>query len=485
MEKQLVKTLVIAFLFIMGYTYVMQKYFPKQQQPLQTEPAKEEKTVKTTLPPFQIIQEEKEKLPEAAIGKFVVTYSPRGGYIKKIYMKDYKTTLLPGNIGITQETQDVEYKAQIQKDNIVFVSPQGQAKEFSFSGDLIKIKVPSSSTSPLILFSNPLEAKDLQQKAQEIFYYQNNTLQKINAKKIDEKTLNNIQFAGTCDYHFCLSLVKNSYNAKLVKDSKNIYLTILPPVPEVSLYVGPQIEKDLKPFGLEGVVNYGFFHSIGIGLAKLLYFFHSFTKNWGASIILLAIITYVVLLPFTAKSTKAMKRMQEVQPEIEELRRKYKDNPQKLNKETLELYKKYKINPIGGCLPLLFQFPVFIALYQVLLKFVELKNANFLWIKDLSLPDHAIKLPFPAPVDYLNILPLLIVVVGFIQQKISNPIGGSSEQKSMGFIMIFVMGVIFYNFPAGLTLYWLTQNILTLLYQARVSKMRFHVKTPQAHSPID
>jgi YidC/Oxa1 family membrane protein insertase len=164
-----------------------------------------------------------------------------------------------------------------------------------------------------------------------------------------------------------------------------------------------------------------------------------------------------------------MRKMQEIQPEIDELRKKYRDNPQKLNKETLEIYKKYKINPIGGCLPLVFQFPVFIALYQVLIKFVEFKNSEFLWIKDLSLPDHALKLPFPAPVDYLNILPLLIVVVGLVQQKFASPVSVSNQHKSMGFMMIFLMGVIFYNFPSGLTLYWLTQNILTFLYQFRVT----------------
>ncbi|MCK9573561.1 MAG: membrane protein insertase YidC [Candidatus Omnitrophica bacterium] len=476
MEKQLVKTLIVTFLFVMGYMFVMQKHFPKPPQ--QTEIVKEEKILKTPQASSQInIEKETEKLPETTIGKFIVTYSPRGGYIKNISLKDYQATLLPENIGFIQEAKETEYQPRIGKDKIVFTSAKGQTKEFSFEENVLKIKISPSPARPMVLFSNPLGAKNLQRKPQELFYYQKDSLKKVNPKKADEKILQDIQFAGTCDYHFCLSLIKGAYNIQMVKDENNIYVTMVPPVPEVSLYVGPQIEKNLKPLGLEGVVNYGLFHGVGIGLAKLLYFFHSITKNWGASIILLAIITYVILLPFTAKSTKAMKRMQAVQPEIEELKKKYKDNPQKLNKETLELYKKYKINPIGGCLPLLFQFPVFIALYQVLLKFVELRNANFLWIKDLSQPDHAIKLPFPAPLDYLNVLPLLIVVVGLIQQKVSGPMGGSSEQKSMGLIMTLFMGVIFYNFPSGLTLYWLTQNILTLAYHMRVSRASFHVKT--------
>jgi YidC/Oxa1 family membrane protein insertase len=166
-------------------------------------------------------------------------------------------------------------------------------------------------------------------------------------------------------------------------------------------------------------------------------------------------------------STKAMKRMAEIQPEVEALKKKYKDNPQKLNKEIMDLYKKYKINPLGSCLPMFFQFPIFIALYQVLLRFVELKGVSFLWIKDLTLPDCAFKLPFPPPLDYVNILPVLIAIVGLFQQKFSTTPSLSKEQKSMGLIFSILMGVIFYNFPASLTLYWFVQNLLTFIYQLR------------------
>lgn len=480
MEKQLVKTLVVTFLFVMGYMFIMSKYFPKQTPP----PVVSSGTQASGSPnaenekPSNIqIHKETEKLPETTIDNFSVTYSPKGGYIKNIFLKNYQTELLLDNIGFVQKEQDVYFQPKIQDNKIIFTSPSGYKKEFIFDNDSLGIKFSSPLNSPIILFSKPLNSKKIEHRNQELFYYDNQKLQRVNTKKIDSALLNNVKFAGTSDYHFCISLVSASYNIQWLKDSDNIYLAVVPPVSELQLYIGPKIENKLKPFGLEAVVNYGFFHGIGIGLSKLLYFFHSFTNNWGISIILLAILTYIVLLPFTMKSTKAMKRMQEVQPEIDELRKKYKDNPQKLNKEMLELYKKYKVNPMGGCFPLLFQFPVFIALYQVLLKFVELKNANFLWIQDLSLPDHAIKLPFPPPIDYINILPLLIVIVGLIQQKVASPMSGASEQKSMGLIMVVMMGVIFYNFPAGLTLYWLTQNILTLAYQARIAKVRFHVKT--------
>ncbi|MDD4955714.1 MAG: YidC/Oxa1 family membrane protein insertase, partial [Candidatus Omnitrophica bacterium] len=126
--------------------------------------------------------------------------------------------------------------------------------------------------------------------------------------------------------------------------------------------------------------------------------------------------------------------------------------------------------------------------WQVLPKLVELKGASFLCIKDLSLADHAFRLPFPPPVDYINLLPIGMMITGLIQQKLMTPPVTSGDQKSMGsagVIMSLMFGVFLYNFASCLTLYWLTQNILTLAYQMRVSKLRFHVKTPKAHGPID
>jgi len=205
-------------------------------------------------------------------------------------------------------------------------------------------------------------------------------------------------------------------------------------------------------------------------MVKLLYFFYFLTKNWGLSIIGFAVFIYFVLFPFTAKSTKTMRRMQEIQPEIEELKNKHKDSPQKLQKETMELYRKYKINPLGGCLPLFLQLPIFISLYQVLFRLVDLKGANFLWISDLSLPDSLLKLPFPPPVNYLNLLPILLMIIGLVQQKVTTSAGSSPEQKKMGLFFGVFLGVIFYNFPSGLVLYWLTQNLLTFTYQLRISK---------------
>jgi YidC/Oxa1 family membrane protein insertase len=455
--------------------FFVSKYAPKQEVPPQT-PAIEQKVI---LQKEEMPLSEPETLSEATIGNFVVNYSSRGGYVKNIFLKDYQTQLFSEDVGLSQEDKNVDYKANVESDRLVFSANGKKQKEFIFKGKVLTIKLSSPSSSSMIIFSNNLKPKKLESgNVHELFYYKGDNLQRLAPQKIKEETFEGVSFAGTRDNHFCLSLTKGSYNVKWQSINNRVFLLASPPVSEVSLYIGPCLETSLKSVGLEGIVNYGFFHSIGVGLAKLLYFFYSFSHNWGVSIIILAIITYAILFPFTMKSTKAMRRMQEIQPQVDALRKQYKDNPQKLNKETLELYKKNKVNPIGGCLPLLFQFPVFIALYQVLSKFVELKNSDFLWIKDLTIPDHAFKLPLPPPVDYLNVLPLLIVVVGFLQQKFANPVPGSADQKRMGLFMIGFMGIIFYNFPAGLTLYWLTQNILTFAYQLQIT----HAKISRENS---
>ena len=161
---------------------------------------------------------------------------------------------------------------------------------------------------------------------------------------------------------------------------------------------------------------------------------------------------------------------------MEKLKVQLKDNPQKLNKEIMELYKKYNINPFSGCLPILLQMPIFIALYQALMKSIELRGASFMWIRDLSSPE-AIPLPVSFPIigDSINILPLVMVAAMVIQQKISTASSGRAitdeqkqQQKMMLIIMPIMFGFIFYNMPSGLVLYWVVNTVLTIVEQAAI-----------------
>jgi YidC/Oxa1 family membrane protein insertase len=173
-----------------------------------------------------------------------------------------------------------------------------------------------------------------------------------------------------------------------------------------------------------------------------------------------------------------MKEMQKLQPEIERLRAAYKDQPQKMNQEILQLYREHKVNPFGGCLPLFLQFPIFISLYQALMRSIELRGAGFLWIKDLSQPDRLYVFAdkaFPVIGNEINILPLLMAAAMFVQQKFTSktsPSASPEQQKMMMIIFPAMFGFIFYHFPSGLTLYWTCYTIISSVAQWKL----FHSK---------
>jgi YidC/Oxa1 family membrane protein insertase len=249
---------------------------------------------------------------------------------------------------------------------------------------------------------------------------------------------------------------------------------------EYAFYAGPLVDKTiaLVDEDMQGVIDFGFFGAVSKVLLTVLRFWHSVTHSWGVSIILLTVLINIILFPLTVKSFSSMHQMKKIQPHIQKLKDLHKDNPQKLNKETMELYKRYNVNPLGGCLPLILQMPIFIALYQGLMRSIELKGATFLWIKDLAKPD-AVPIPFTLPLigNSVNILPLLMVVMMVVQQKITQAGSANemtaeqaSQQKMMMMAMPLLFGFMFYNMPAGLVLYWLTNTILMTIEQGMISR---------------
>ena len=253
------------------------------------------------------------------------------------------------------------------------------------------------------------------------------------------------------------------------------------------MYAGPNEYKNVRTLKLdfEDSLYLGFTGSIGRILFVILDHIHMVAKNWGLSIILLTAFINILLFPLTFKGIKSMKQMQALQPKMETLRKVHKNDPQKLNKEVMELYKKYKINPMSGCLPLILQMPVFFALYQVLMRSIELRGAPFLWIKDLSQPDRLImfKTPILLMGNELNILPILMAIAMFFQQKLSTPTHAGADdqmvqqQKMMAIMMPILFGFLFYRLPSGLVMYWLTNTILTVAEQEIfLKKQMFHVE---------
>jgi len=224
-----------------------------------------------------------------------------------------------------------------------------------------------------------------------------------------------------------------------------------------TLWVGPKLAERLDATGPDMglALDYGMFTVLSKPIHWLLTQLHKLTANWGWAIVLLVVLIKLALYPLSAAQYKSMAKMRKFQPRIEQLKERYGEDKQKFQMAMLELYKKEKINPAGGCLPILIQMPVFLALYYVLLEAVELRQAPWIagWISDLTAQD-----PF-------FILPVLNAGIMFLTQRMTPMVGMDPMQKKMMQMMPLVMGVMFAFFPAGLVLYWVTNGALGMAQQ--------------------
>jgi len=191
-------------------------------------------------------------------------------------------------------------------------------------------------------------------------------------------------------------------------------------------------------------------------MRQSLEFFFNLTGSNGLAIILMTVVIRIILLPLTFSQTRSMQKIQELQPELKNIQQKYKNDPQRANRETVELWKKHKVNPMAGCLPLLLQFPILIALYQVLRVFEYPGSPRFLWIPDLAAPDKVV-------------LPILAAVTTYWQTKITTT-GNDPSQKSMLIFMPLLVGWFAMSFPAGLSLYWVVSNLFGIAQQYAMPK---------------
>jgi YidC/Oxa1 family membrane protein insertase len=241
-------------------------------------------------------------------------------------------------------------------------------------------------------------------------------------------------------------------------------------VRETVVYTGPKKYSELAAAAHHKarIMEFGMLSPIAVVLLRVLNALYALIPNFGVAIILLTGLIKVVFLPVTHKGMSSMRKMQEVQPKIAALKEKYKDNPQRQQKEIMELYRENKINPLGGCLPLIIQIPVFISLFTVLRSAIELRFARFLWVKDLSEPERLLEFGFTFPLigwDALNILPLLMAGTMVLQQRLSPAAGDPQQQKIMAVFMPIMMLVMLYNFPAGLILYWTSNQCMSIVGQ--------------------
>ncbi len=301
--------------------------------------------------------------------------------------------------------------------------------------------------------------------------------EKITFSDIDDEKLSRDiigGWAGMLQHYFVAAFIpakQETYHYYTLAPSENKYIVGLygPELKvqpgehrsaEIQLYAGPKIQDKLEKIapGLELTVDYGVLWFLAKPLFWLLQFFHGVFGNWGWSIIMVTVVVKALFFHLSAKSYKSMANMRRMQPKMVSIKEKFGDDKARLNQEMMELYKKEKINPLGGCLPILIQIPVFISLYWVLLESVELRHAPFiLWIHDMSAAD-----PY-------YVLPLLMGISMFIQQKL-NPAPVDPIQAKVMSMLPIVFSVFFAFFPAGLVLYWVVNNVLSITQQWVITK---------------
>lgn len=505
MEKRLLLAIVLSLAVLVSWSAFVAKtqHIDMQDVTHKTVPARAvEKPLLPESVPLAIKEPPASSLIEFGQEEYDIVFIESQAAIKEVVFKSYQNYHFPVNYGLLLADPALLFtKKASGSGSISFIHRDAQkeiTKEFYFHNSsynielVIRIRNLSNSQLildlPLLLGSIDLGKDAGEARLKDATFASKDKITHITLSK--DIMLQDAKFMGMRDRYFCLIAepVSDGYSGfikKIGTKEFEIGLTTreltLPPETskeiKFAIYLGPQELRYLNETNPEwsAIMYYGTFDFIGHILLQILDFIFGLVHNWGTTIIILSILIYLVLYPLTMKQMHSMKKMQSLQPRIEELRKIYKDNPQKLNTEIMGLYREYKVNPLSGCLPLILQIPVFFALYQVLMRSVALKGAKFLWIQDLSAPDRLFTLPVSLPVlgNEVNLLPILMTIGMFIQQKYSMTAGstGSAEQQKLMMIIFPLMfGFIFYRMPSGLVLYWFINSTLMLIYQLRISR---------------
>lgn len=448
---------------------------------------------------------------------YKAVFSSKGGGVKSWVLKNYKQGLgqAASNVEMTTSELD-EYPLEDrlikgeaayfkpsrtniflnpgQKEELVFTwqSPDGVRieKRYAISADTYSIQaettVSNASSNPfegklstgLVSSVKLLEKKGGSYHKGPVFYADGGILTK-DMKQGEEIKTGKMGWAGLEEMYFISAIIPRKaedakWSSVITGDLVKVEAVIPVNLPSngnanisYTVYIGPKEIGILKAQGvhLEDSIDYGWFplgRTLNTALAKPMHttmnFLYLYIPNYGLVIILLTVIIKILFYPLTKKSLNSMKEMQKIQPQLAALKERYKDDKEKMNRELMDLYKRYSINPLGGCLPMVLQIPVFIALYNVLSTSIELRHAPFaLWIHDLSAQD-----PY-------YVTPILMGGTMLIQQKMT-PSAMDPAQAKMMLIMPVVFTFMFLNLPSGLVLYWLINNVLAIAQQYYIQK---------------
>ncbi len=445
-----------------------------------------------------VLKEHKENGADDSPGKQLVENSPQLGYPLRFSWG----TVIPAEIYYELENQTVTFADGKGELMMSAMAPSGLKveKKFVFNKDsyLIDLSIRVSNPTAQSLQGIPqLSQVNVPFQESTAFNrflfngpaaYQNGQLKLFKAKEFKDgpKTIQGVfdwvAYEGT--YFMCAIIPESKSQSSFVMQGNEDYAftqlagsldTVAPGESKVynyRLFYGPKKLSLLKKIGynLDKSIDFGWFDVIAKPTLALLNFFYDYVKNYGIAIILVTIIFKALFWPITQKGLKSMKNMQKLQPKMVKLKEKYKNDPQAMNREVMSLYKTYKVNPLGGCLPMILQIPVFFALYKVLLLCIELRHAPFmLWINDLSAPD---RLWIGFDIPYVGGLPVLTLLMGasmFLQQKLTPTTADPTQAKIMMMLPV-VFTFMFVNFASGLVLYWFVNNLLSIFQQQLINR---------------
>ena len=535
MEKRAILAIVLSIIVLILYQqWIAPKYIPPPLAP--SEEKWEQKTVAPPPIPQPVVQEQQptpSPLQESAkevkveTDLYIALFTSKGARLKSFKLKRYRSAAdeesppfemvspapgVPYPLGVQInnsqpiDDEDIVYGVQGSglkltgdaKGTLLFKgqSPTGITitKKFTFTGSQYPIEAEVSANGvaglqPGLILTSEGTPKGSEKDAafEGLLALHDGKVQWITADDIEEgkDLFGPISWAGFGYTYFLFAVIPESGSAETLAIKKAgpgmaMSLTSQPlsnsgNQSSYTLYIGPKDLEILKAIGrdLEKSIYFGYFAFISIPLLYLLHFSHQFTASYGVDIILLTVFVKILMAPLTHKSFVSMKQMQKLQPQMERIKQKFQNDKEKMNKEIMELYRRNKVNPIGGCLPMLLQFPIFIGLYKALLTPIQLRHASFLWINDLSQPDWK-SLPFALP-SWLGgefgfpVLTLLMGASMFAQQWMT-PTAGDPNQRRMMLMMPVVFTALFVTFPAGLTIYWLVNNVLGIAQQYFINR---------------
>jgi YidC/Oxa1 family membrane protein insertase len=423
------------------------------------------------------------RLLDLSLKRYPRTVDPTSGPLDLVELR----TVLPLTLQIGDETSDagLVYSADrtelvvrgAEEDGVTFRvdTPEGGhiEKRFSFKGEgyLFGLSTTISGGTPprsvgLILSAMPIDSHTKTGGEKAIVFANRHLLEKpVEGLQGEIQPVKDAMWAGFAAQYFLTAAVPTMGTVPVTLTHGSGVPVVKLDAPLVdgratfSIYGGPKDRELLTAAGhdLDRAVDFGWFWFIAIPLLRALRALHGITGNYGVAIILLTTLVKLATVPLTQTTFRNMREMQKIQPQIAKLRERFKEDQTELQKEMMELYRRHRVNPLSGCLPMVLQLPIFVGLYNSLLHAIELRHAPFaLWITDLSAPDKLM-------VGGVGI-PVLTILMGgsmFLQQRLSPQQGDPTQQRMMMFMPL-VFTFMFLNFPAGLVLYWLVNNLLSI-----------------------